>query len=52
MIRAICQYFRQCKCKHKFEFIAEVEVHSDIGAVHHCRTYRCPKCGYVQRVRL
>lgn len=52
MFRFICNYFRQCACKHEFEFLAEVRTHLDFGGVRHHQTYRCKKCGYVQRVRL
>lgn len=51
MLRAIINYSRSCRCQHDFEFLAEIEVHSEFGKSWHL-TYRCRKCGYVQRVKL
>lgn len=52
MLRAICNYLRGCWCKHDFELLAKVEVQNELGEISHRNTYRCRKCGFVQRVRL
>nr|DAO07683.1 MAG TPA: optinuerin [Caudoviricetes sp.] len=52
MIRRICNYFRGCWCKHEFELLAQVTEHDVLMGTSHHNTYRCKKCGYVQRVRL
>lgn len=52
MIRTICNYFRQCACKHEFEFLSLVKTTDPWVGTEHCRIYRCKKCGFVQRVRL
>lgn len=51
MIRGIVNYFRSCFCNHDFELLAEVETHGTFGTHHH-NTYRCRRCGFVQKVRL
>lgn len=52
-MRTIINYFRSLFCKHDFECLAEVRT-TDVffGEVSHHQTYRCQKCGFVQRVRL
>jgi len=53
MIRAICNYFRGCTCKHEFQLLAKVNVKdSFFGDESTHYTYRCKKCGFVKRVRL
>lgn len=51
MLRAIFNYMRGCRCKHDFEFLAEVETHGFFGN-HYRYIYRCKRCGFIQRVRL
>lgn len=43
MFRFICNYMRQCACKHEFEYLTQVTTHSDFGEVTHHQTYRCRK---------
>jgi hypothetical protein len=52
MLRTICNYFRQCACNHDFETLATVKVTDEVGSTSYHRTYRCKKCGFVQRVKL
>jgi hypothetical protein len=52
MLRRICNYFRGCWCKHEFELLAQVTEHDVLMGTSHHNTYRCKRCGYVQRVRL
>ena len=52
MLRTICNYFRQCACKHEFEFLALVKTTDPWVGTEHNQTYRCKKCGFVQRVKL
>ncbi|SCJ25768.1 Uncharacterised protein [uncultured Ruminococcus sp.] len=54
MIRFICNYLRGCCCKHDFELIAHVKIADYFrGEKVICgerNTYRCKKCGFVQKV--
>lgn len=52
-MRTIINYIRSLFCEHDFELLANVTV-KDIGldTVSYHQTYRCCKCGFVQRVRL
>ncbi len=53
MLRAICNYLRQCICPHEFELISKITTVDEFNnAIGHRKTYRCEKCGYVQRVKL
>lgn len=56
MIRFICNYLRGCCCKHDFELIAHVKIADySRGEKVICgerNTYRCKKCGFVQKVNL
>lgn len=52
MLRKICNYFRECWCKHEFELLAQVTVDELLLGTSCHNTYRCKKCGFVQRVRL
>ena len=50
----IIMYFRSLFCKHAWELIGDVQLldeYSDVP-VGYTKTYRCTKCGYVQRVKL
>lgn len=56
MIRFICNYLRGCFCKHDFELIAQVKLadyfHGEKVVYGTRNTYRCKKCGFVQKVNL
>lgn len=52
VFRILCNYLRGCWCKHDFELLAEVRTHDTLGGTSTHQTFRCNKCGFVQRVRL
>lgn len=54
-MRRLINYLRSCFCRHKFELLAETAVYEDSDSKRPYetkRTYMCPKCGYVKKVRL
>lgn len=50
-MRWIVNYIRSCFCKHEWEMVFYTHVTTDLGNDYSVKTYRCKKCGYVQRVR-
>lgn len=54
-MRRLINYIRSCFCKHDWELLKEIQTYeSAYSKLPHKtrRTYRCKKCGYVQRVKL
>ena len=52
-MRLIVNYFRSLFCKHEWEKIAEITLMNeehDIPAGYQF-VYRCPKCGYTQKIK-
>lgn len=43
MLRTICNYFRQCACKHEFVFLTMVKTTDPLVGTEHRQTYRCKK---------
>lgn len=52
MVRWLVNYIRQCTCKHDFELLWEIMEEKSQNKEVLRWTYRCKKCGFVQRVRL
>ncbi len=54
MLRFIVTYIRSLLCPHDWELIGKITYRDPFnGQVWKCvHTYRCKKCGYVQRVEL
>jgi len=52
MMRFIINYVRSLLCQHDWELIGRVMHENVNGRKKLIYTYRCKKCGYVQRVRL
>lgn len=53
-MRKLINYFRQCFCKHEFEFLNKVRIfenEKDSMPVSYKLLHRCTKCGYVQITR-
>lgn len=54
-MRNLINYIRSCFCKHEWELIFNVDVtkHGILEeySTYNEKTYRCRKCGYVQKVR-
>lgn len=53
-MRRLINYIRSCFCKHDWEDLGEVKTFWDDSSTRpykRVRTYRCKKCGYVQKVK-
>ena len=50
-MRKLINYIRSCFCDHEYELIYETKVECDSGTTYRVKTYRCRKCGFVQRVK-
>ena len=53
-MRWLVNYIRQMFCQHDWELLAHIhlyETDQDTRPYGSSRTYRCKKCGFVQRVK-
>lgn len=53
-MRKLINYIRSCFCKHEWELIFDIDV-TEYGifseTVYNQKTYRCKKCGSIERIR-
>lgn len=54
-MRWLINYIRSLSCSHEFDMIGKVSTYSDDSETRPYKTvltYRCKKCGFIQRVKL
>ena len=51
-MRWLCNYLRQCFCKHEFEMIGKNNKHHIDLILETSLVYRCKKCGYAQEIQI
>lgn len=54
-MRTIVNYLKSLFCQHDYELLKEVSTYESpmsVLPIRTRRTYRCRKCGFVQRVKL
>ena len=48
-MRWLINYIRQCFCKHDFELLTKYRYRDPWAGDYILVTYRCKKCGYIQK---
>ena len=55
MIKWLCNYLKECGCRHDYELVKEItEYATSISTMpsSYINVYMCRKCGHVKKVRM